>query len=47
LSARAGGGVTYRASPGYKGEDSFVFTVTGKMHTGSGTAMIKISVNVI
>jgi hypothetical protein len=47
LSARAGGGVTNRASPGYKGEDSFVFTVTGKMHTGSGTATIKISVNVI
>lgn len=47
LSPRAGGGVTYRAAPGYKGEDSFVFTVTGRMHTGSGTATIRISVSVI
>jgi Bacterial Ig domain len=47
VSPRAGGGVTYRAAAGYKGEDSFVFTVTGQMHTGSGTATIRISVNVI
>ena len=47
LSAREGGGVTYRAPSGYKGEDSFVFTVTGQMHTGRGTATIRITVNVI
>jgi hypothetical protein len=47
LSARVGGGVTYKAPAGYKGEDSFVFTVTGQMHTGNGTATIRISVNVI
>ena len=47
LSARAGGGVAYKTPAGYKGEDSFVFTVTGQMHTGNGTATIRISVNVI
>jgi hypothetical protein len=47
LSPLAGGGVIYQPAPGYKGEDSFAFTVTGRMHTGSGTARIKISVSVI
>ncbi len=47
LSPRMGVGVTYRSSPGYRGEDSFVFTVTGKMSTGSGTARIRVHVTVI
>jgi hypothetical protein len=47
LSPRMGVGVTYRSVAGFKGEDSFVYTVTGKMHTGSGTATIKIRVVVI
>jgi hypothetical protein len=47
LSPRAGVGVTYRSAAGFKGEDSFVYTVTGKMRTGTGTATIKIRVSVI
>jgi len=46
LSPRLGVGVTYKSAPGYKGEDSFVFTVTGKMRTGTGTATIKVRVSV-
>jgi hypothetical protein len=47
LSSRMGVGVTYRSSPGFKGDDAFVFTVTGQMRTGHGTATIKIRVSVI
>jgi hypothetical protein len=47
LSPRMGVGVTYRSAPGFKGEDSFVYTITGKMRTGSGTATVKIRISVI
>src|SRR5690242_639590 len=47
LSPRSGVGVTYRSSPGYKGADSFTFTVKGSMSGGDGTATIRIGVSVI
>ena len=47
LSPRMGVGVTYRSAPGYHGSDSFVFTVTGQMRTGSGTARVRVSVTVL
>jgi len=47
LSPRSGVGVTYRSSPGYKGADSFTFTVKGSMSGGNGTATIRIGVSVI
>ena len=47
VTPRAGGGVTYRSAPGYRGTDSFVFTVTGTMSTGTGTARVRVQVTVI
>jgi len=48
LLPRAGVGVTYLSSRGYKGVDEFAFTVTGQMPGGGrGTATVRIRVNVI
>jgi hypothetical protein len=47
LSPRMGVGVTYRSAPGYRGEDSFVFTVTGRFSSGTGTARVRVHVSVI
>jgi hypothetical protein len=44
LVARTGVGVTYRSQPGYKGEDSFAYAVTGQFKGGSGTARNRINV---
>jgi len=46
LVPRSGVGVTYRSKPGYRGPDSFSFTITGQMTRGAGTATIRVSVNV-
>jgi hypothetical protein len=46
VSSRAGVGVTYRSRPGFKGEDTFVFSVTGQMWSGTGTATIRVAVTV-
>jgi hypothetical protein len=45
-SLRQGVGVDYKANAGYKGDDDFVFAVTGVMRTGTGTARIKVHVTV-
>jgi hypothetical protein len=45
-SLRQGVGVDYRPNSGYKGDDEFVFAVTGIMKTGTGTARIKVHVTV-
>jgi len=47
LSRRMGVGLTYRSAAGYRGDDSFVFSVTGQMSSGSGTARIRVRVTVI
>jgi Big-like domain-containing protein len=44
--SRQGVGVTYRSKPGFKGQDSFTFTVTGRMRRGEGTATIRMNVTV-
>lgn len=46
LESRSGVGVTYRSRAGYRGPDSFSFTITGRMARGTGTATIAVSVNV-
>lgn len=46
LVSRSGVGFTYRSRPGYRGPDSFSFTITGRMARGTGTATIRVSVNV-
>lgn len=46
LVPRSGVGVTYRSRPAYRGPDTFSFTITGRMTSGSGTATIRVSVNV-
>ena len=45
-TARASGasGVVYQSRPGYKGPDSFAFTVTGSGPRGSGTSTIQVGV---
>jgi hypothetical protein len=47
LLPRSGVGVNYRSSAGYKGEDSFVFTVTGEIQSTRGTARVRVRVTVI
>jgi len=47
-AAAAGvGGVAYTSAAGYAGDDSFVFSVTGQMKSGYGTARIRIRVSVL
>lgn len=45
-TARASGasGFVYQSRPGYKGPDSFAFTVTGSGPHGSGTSTIQVGV---
>jgi len=45
-SPRSGAGVTYKSASGYKGEDSFVISITGRGSSGPGTATIKVRVTV-
>ena len=42
----AGNTVSYRPKAGYKGEDSFAFTISGKRLTTPGKATIRVSVSV-
>jgi hypothetical protein len=44
VSPRAAGGATYRPLANFKGEDSFSFTVTGRMTSGTGTAAVTVAV---
>jgi hypothetical protein len=39
-------GVVYRSKPGFRGADSFAFTVTGRGPSSSGPATIRVSVTV-
>jgi len=39
-------GVTYRSKPGYKGADSFAFTVTGTNSRGPGKSTVQVAVTV-
>src|ERR1043165_8886291 len=45
-TARSDGssGVVYQSKPGYKGADSFAFTVSGKGPSGSGTSTVQVGV---
>jgi hypothetical protein len=45
-TARSDGssGIIYQSKPGYKGADSFAFTVTGTSPHGSGTSTIQVGV---
>jgi len=45
-SASLGAGVTYRSCAGYAGQDVFVYAVTGKMRSGTGTAKVRVTVSV-
>jgi hypothetical protein len=45
-ASTVGGGISYKSAAGYAGNDAFVFSVTGKMKTGSGTARIRVAVTV-
>lgn len=46
-TARAGSsGVTYQSKPGYKGADSFAFTVSGATPFGSGQTTVEVRVAV-
>src|SRR5438128_1283871 len=46
-TARAGStGVTYQSKPGYKGADSFAFTVSGTNTRGPGKSTVQLTVNV-
>lgn len=45
LSPNPGTGVNYRSAPGYRGEDSFVYSITGQMKAGRGTATIRVKVS--
>jgi hypothetical protein len=47
LSPRMGVGVTYRSAAGHRGDDSFVFSITGTMSSGTGTARVRVHVTVI
>jgi len=44
--SRAGASIVYRSSPGYKGEDSFDFTVSGQMPYGHVAAPVSVHVTV-
>jgi hypothetical protein len=46
VSRHAVGGFTYRSKPGFKGQDSFAFAVTGKIRSVEGTATVRVSVTV-
>lgn len=46
-TAQAGGSsVTYKPKAGFKGTDSFAFTITGRRLTTPGTATVRVSVSV-
>jgi hypothetical protein len=44
VSPQTAGGATYRPVANFKGEDSFSFTVTGRMTSGTGTATVTVAV---
>jgi hypothetical protein len=46
-TVRAGSsGATYQSKPGYKGADSFAFTLAGTSPRGSGKSTVQVSVTV-
>ncbi len=45
-AAASGTSVTYRPRPGFKGADSFVFTIRGARHGQPTTAPMRVSVTV-
>jgi hypothetical protein len=46
VSIGAGFVVTYRSRPGYRGPDSFAYAVRGSAPSGTGTSIVRVSVNV-
>jgi hypothetical protein len=42
LAARGRTGVTYRPSPGFKGDDSFAFSLRGRSSAVTGTSTIRV-----
>ncbi len=47
-SASVGGGdvVTYQSNPGFTGQDSFAFTISGSGPGGAGSSAVQVSVSV-
>ncbi len=44
VSPQAAGGATYQSVANFKGEDSFSFTVTGRLTSGNGTATVTVAI---
>jgi hypothetical protein len=47
VSPRSGVGVNYKSARGYKGEDYFVFMVTGEIQSTRGSARVRVRVTVL
>lgn len=45
-SANGGDAVTYQSRPGFTGQDSFTFTISGSGPGGAGSSAVQVGVNV-